>query len=137
MTKALEVLRAVPETTERAHQELVLQRLLGPALMATSAFSAPETIAAFSRARELAQIVAADVDIYPVLWGVWTSAIYRANYAVARDVAKEIITRAQAGPDQEACLVGHITGGFTDLMAGEFAPARGHYEEAVDLYQTR
>ena len=85
----------------------------------------------------MAQIVAADVDIYPVLCGVWTSAIYRANHAVARDVAKEIIARAQGGPDQEACLVGHTTGGFTDLMAGELAPARGHYMEAVDLYETR
>jgi len=55
----------------------------------------------------------------------------------SKPVAKEIIARAQGGPDQEACLVGHITGGFTDLMAGELAPARGHYVEAVDLYETR
>jgi class 3 adenylate cyclase/predicted ATPase len=137
LTKALDLLRAVPDTAERASRELALQRLLGAALMATSGFSAPETVAAFSRARELTRIVADDADTYPMLWGVWTSAIYRANHAVAREVAEEIIARAQGSGDPENRIVGNVAGGFTDLVAGSLAPALGHYEQAIGLYEIR
>jgi class 3 adenylate cyclase len=41
--KALDLIHTLPDTPERAAHELVLQRLLGAALMATRGYAAPET----------------------------------------------------------------------------------------------
>ena len=51
LTKALELLNTLPETPERTLQELSLQTTLGPALMATRGFGAPEVQRAYARAR--------------------------------------------------------------------------------------
>src|SRR5439155_13050732 len=43
LTKGLQVLQALPDTLERAQQELALQAALGPVLIAGKGWSAPET----------------------------------------------------------------------------------------------
>jgi class 3 adenylate cyclase len=57
LTKGLEVLATLPDTPERAQQELVVQTTLGPALIATKGYAAPEVLQAYARARELCQQV--------------------------------------------------------------------------------
>jgi len=49
VTRGLEVLTALPETRERAQQELALQITLGPALAATKGQQAPETERTYAR----------------------------------------------------------------------------------------
>ena len=53
LTKGLEVLATLPDTPERAQQELDLQIALGPALMATRGYAAPEVEGVYTRARQL------------------------------------------------------------------------------------
>ena len=57
LTRGLEVLKTLPDTPERAQQELDLQTALGPALMAPRGLAAPEVEYAYARARELCQQV--------------------------------------------------------------------------------
>src|SRR5207249_6481197 len=58
LTTALELLTTLPDTRERAQQELLLHLTLGAPLQATRGFSTPELRAAYTRARELCQQVA-------------------------------------------------------------------------------
>ena len=57
LTSALEILRALPDTPQRAQQELALQMMLGPALIATKGNGAVEVGAVYNRALELARQV--------------------------------------------------------------------------------
>src|SRR5205823_6166168 len=57
LTKGLEVLTTLPDNPERAQQELVMQSTLGPALMNTKGFMAPEVERVYARAHELCQQV--------------------------------------------------------------------------------
>src|SRR5262249_22280427 len=57
LTKGLDLLKALPDTPERAQQELDLQTILGPALMAAKGYTAPEVGKVYARARELCQQV--------------------------------------------------------------------------------
>src|SRR5439155_20993292 len=57
LTRGLDVLKTLPDTPERAQQELDLQTTLGPALMVTKGMGAPEVLHAYTRARELCQQV--------------------------------------------------------------------------------
>src|SRR4030095_6827356 len=71
LTTALELLKPLPDTPERAQQELTLQIALGVPLMATKGFAAPEAGAVYRRARELCQHVGETPQLFPVLWGLW------------------------------------------------------------------
>src|SRR5439155_15127624 len=57
LTRGLEVLKTLPDTPERTQQELVLQTTLGPALLATKGYAAPEVGRVYARAQELCQQV--------------------------------------------------------------------------------
>ena len=72
LTTALELLKTLPDTPERAQQELTLQLTLGAPLMATKGFAAPEVEAAYTRARELCQQVGETPQLFPVLFGLWS-----------------------------------------------------------------
>ena len=71
LTKGLELLKTLPDTPERAQQELTLQIALGVPLMATKGYAAPEVEQAYARARELCQQVGETPQLFPVLWGLW------------------------------------------------------------------
>jgi predicted ATPase len=55
LMKGLELLATLPDTPERAQQELAIQTTLGPALAAVKGFAAPEVLHAYTRARALCQ----------------------------------------------------------------------------------
>jgi predicted ATPase len=53
LTTALELLKALPDTTARARQELLLHLSLGASLMATKGYGAAEVEHTYTRAQEL------------------------------------------------------------------------------------
>jgi predicted ATPase len=71
LSKGLELLKLLPETTERAQQELALQVGLGPPLMATKGFGAIEVGRAYARARELCQLMGPTSHLFAILRGLW------------------------------------------------------------------
>jgi predicted ATPase len=136
MTRALELLETHPEIPDRAVSELALQRLLGSALMATKGYAAPETGAAYDRARQLCQVVGAGADVCPVLAGVWLFALTRANHVVGREIADELLSRGAAAGDPEALVVGRIAVATSDLHIGALALASPQFVQALTLHQT-
>ena len=54
LRQGIELLTTLPDTPERVQAELTLQTTLGPALMATRGFAAPEVAATYNRARNSA-----------------------------------------------------------------------------------
>jgi predicted ATPase len=65
LRQGIELLTALPETPERVQSELTLQTTLGPALMATEGYAAPEVAAIYSRARELYQQAEETSELFP------------------------------------------------------------------------
>src|SRR2546428_9836828 len=70
LTTALELLTTLPDTCERAQQELLLHLTLGMPLQAIRGFSSPEVKATYTRARELCHQVAEARQLFPVLCGL-------------------------------------------------------------------
>src|SRR5262245_26127677 len=73
-TQALELLGALPESPERNRQELMIQTMLGAAVIATNGWAAPEVARAYARARELCTKTGITSPLLPVLVGL--SAFY-------------------------------------------------------------
>jgi TOMM system kinase/cyclase fusion protein len=134
LTRGLGVLAALPDTPERAQQELVVQTTLGPALMATKGYSAPELLQAYARARELCQQVGETPQLFQVLRGVWYFYLHRVELRTARELGEQLLTLAQRVGDPALLLEAHYALGNTTNYLGEFATAQAHFAQGIALY---
>src|SRR5713101_7398985 len=72
LTKGLELLKTLPDTPERAQQELTLHIALGGPLVATKGYTAPEVERVYARARELYRQVGETPQLFQVLLGLFS-----------------------------------------------------------------
>jgi class 3 adenylate cyclase/tetratricopeptide (TPR) repeat protein len=116
LTTGLAVLQTLPETAERIQQELLLQTTLGPALMITKGFAAPEVEHAYARARALCQHVGETPQLFSVLRGLWQFYNGRGAYQTARELGEQCLQLAQQGHDTARRLEAHHTLWTTRLL---------------------
>jgi predicted ATPase len=69
--KALQLLNALPETPDRAKQEIDIQLALGIPLIAVQGYASAETREAFSRARTLCLRMGNNPEYFQALFGLW------------------------------------------------------------------
>src|SRR5207249_7449274 len=84
LTQGLELLATLPDTPERAQQELVMQTILGPALLVTKGQASLEVLHAYARAREICQQVGEPPQLFQVLRGLWYFYLLRVELRTAR-----------------------------------------------------
>ena len=118
LTKGLELLATLPETPERAQQELDLQIALGPALMATKGYAAPEVEQTYARARALCQQVGETPQLFPALWGLCRFYRSRGALQTARELGEQLLRLAQRAADPTHLLEAHDALGDDLVLAG-------------------
>src|SRR5262245_28596721 len=132
--RGLELLRKMPNTAERAEQELHMQLTLGVPLIATEGYAAPDVGNVYLKARELCEQLGGTADVSEVLWGLRTYHTMRAEFATAREIAEEFLRLAERLPYPGLAMRGHWALEIVFLHLGEFALALEHYEKALSLY---
>ncbi len=134
LTKGLELLTTLPETPERARQELSLQIALGATLAVTKGYGNTAAERVYSRARELCQQTEDTRQLFPVQWGLWTCYIVQAKQQLAREVGEQLLRSSQHVQDSTFLLEAHLAlaGSLHDL--GEFTPARHHWDHSLACY---
>ena len=137
LTKGLEVLKALPVTSERVQQELTLQITLGMALRAAKGWAAPEVEQTYSRARELCQQVGSTPQLFSALWGLWTFYNVRAELQTACELGAQCLHLAQSIQDPALLLGAHTALGDSLLWRGEFSSSQAHLEEWITLYDSQ
>jgi predicted ATPase len=134
LTRGLDILTTLPDTPERAQQELDLQTTLGSALVAIKGQASPEVEQAYSRARELCQQVGETPQRFRVLRGLWYSYLHRVELQTARELGEHLLTLAQQVGDPALLLEAHYALGNTLNYLGEFAAAQAHFAQGIALY---
>jgi class 3 adenylate cyclase/predicted ATPase len=134
LTNALELLKTLPDTPERAQQELALQITLGPALSATKSWAAPEVEHAYARARELCQQIGETPQLCTILRGLWVFYFIRAEHQTAQELGERCLTLAQSLQDPFLLLEAHHAYWDTLAWRGEAVSARAHIEQGAALY---
>src|SRR5712692_6268327 len=134
LTRGLEVLATLPDTPERAQQELVMQTTLGPALMATKGLAAPEVEHAYTRARELCHQVGETPQLFLVLVGLCILYRQRGAFQTARQVGEQCLVLAQHTGEPALLLEAHRALGVPLFYLGELALSRFHLEQGSALY---
>ena len=132
--RGLELLLRLPDTPERAWQELCLQLTLGVPLIATEGYAAADVGSAYLRARELCGQLGETPDLSEALWGLWTFHTLRAELGTAREIAEEMLRLAERFPAPGLSMRAHLAMEITFLHMGNFAPAIEHFEKAFSLY---
>ena len=104
LTKGLELLTTLPDTAERTQHELDFLTALGPALMATKGYAAPEVVQAYTRARELCQQIGERSEHFLILWNLWLFYLVRAEHQAAMELGEQCLQLAQSLQDETLLL---------------------------------
>src|SRR5216684_297876 len=136
LTAALELLVRLPESPARDQRELGLQTTLGPVLMITKGWAAPETERVYLRAQELAETGGTAAQRYLLLIGLFGTAYVGGRLHEARDWIEQVRTLVSQQPEPEFLLELHHLDWSFALSTGELEAAQRHVEDGLAFYQT-
>ncbi len=113
---------------------LRLQIAYGQALLSARGYSARETAAAFSRARDLATSIEDPAARIPIYYGLWVGSYVRSELEPMREMADLLMLEAaklQAAPE---LYVAHRILGVNYHLQGDYVRAAQHLQLAADGY---
>jgi hypothetical protein len=131
LTKGLELLATLPETPERTRQELEMYMALGPALVATKGYAAPEVEHTYTRAQALCQQVGETPHLFPLLRGLCMFYYGRGALPTARELGEQLCRLAQCETVPAPLLEAQVLLGYTLLLLGDYATAWMHLEPGM------
>jgi len=124
----------LPESEGRAKQELGLHLTLGPALMSTKGWGAPEVEQAYLRAQELCRQVGEPSQLFVVTWGLWHHNQHCGNLKMAQGLAGEVLSLGEQQSDAGLLLQAHHAAWTTHFSQPELVSCRDHAEKGIALY---
>jgi predicted ATPase len=131
--RALALLDGLPESPALLQEELAIQMILGTALLGAG-WAVPEVERTYLRARELCTRVGDGPGCFAIRSGLFGFYVSRAELAVARDLAREMLDIASVTDDAAVQLAAHHDAGMLAFYRGELTAARDHLERALALY---
>jgi predicted ATPase len=130
LEKALGLASALVDEPARRLLRLRLQTTYGYALFHTRGQTAPETIAAFARARALSADVEQPAEKISACWGMWAASFVHADLTTMLEVTEDLMREAQRLPGSLEAVLAHRMSGITFWFQGDYASAREHLEQA-------
>ncbi len=137
LEKALEVVATVAAPLGRDRRELEIRLALLTPTIALKGYASPETAAAVAKAREIADRVGDAGQLFPIMYGEWTSNIVRGKVLAALDLAEHYVRLAKRHPDTTPLVVGHRMLGLSLWSSGELARGGEEFERALALYDPK
>ncbi len=134
LRKGLTVLHSLPDGPERTQHDLLLHSTLGPPLIATKGYAAPEVEHVYTRARELCGEAGDTPQLGVNLYGLWTFYTTKADYETARTLGEQLLILSESVDDTMMRLDAHLTLGCTSFFEGEFGQAHARGQQGLALY---
>ena len=136
LTKGLELLKTLPDTPERAQQELTLQLALGAAADGHQGLCGPGSGEQSMPGREsCVGRWARPLSSSRCWWDCGYFISYRAELQTAHELAEQLLRLAQSVQDSDVSCRGPLCAmGSTLFSSGKFASARVHLEQGIALY---
>jgi class 3 adenylate cyclase/predicted ATPase len=131
---ALELLEHLPETPERAQQELTLLLSLAAALATVRGFGSPEVVAAYTRALGVCERIGETSKIFPVQLGLRTYYQLRAEYRTASELGERLLRMARQTGKPAWLVEAHLARSTSLFYLGDLDAARVHQEQALVFY---
>jgi len=133
LTQALELLQRLPDTPERAQQELSLLIALGVPLHMTKGYGAAEVSRTYTRARALCQQLSDTPQLFLALTGLAWYHLVRGELQTMRAIGERLLSVAQRRQGPTLLLQAHLVLGTSLFHLGEFAACVAHMQQAEAL----
>ncbi len=137
LNEGLRLLALLPDTPDRARTELTLQSTLGPPLIVTRGFAAPEVEKAYTRARELCRQLGNAPELFSILAGLWDFYLVKTQLLKAGELARELHELAKSLGDPELLLPADRALGETSFWLGDPTTAVRHLEQVIERYDPK
>ena len=115
-------------------QRLKLQTTYGNALISARGYQAPETTAAFARARELAAEIEDASERVSVHYGQWAGCFVRAELRPMRELVQTLLSDCADRAASSEAGVAYRLSGETNWFEGKFVEARIDLERALAIF---
>ena len=130
---ALELLRTMPHSPQRAERELALLLALGSPIAVTKGWDSPEVEKVYGHARELCQEAGETPQLLRALFGLAGYYIIHGEYKSAQESMEQNLNLARRSQDPGVLLQAHHYLGALQTFAGELASARHSQDEVITL----
>ena len=141
LTRAIGQIATLPATPALRREQIKLQVALANALMHTKGYAAPEARAAEERARLLIEQAEAlgeppedPLLLFSVLYGIWAAKYVAFNGDAMRELSAKFLALANREETTAPAMVGHRVMGFSQMLTGDFAEGRAHFDQSIALY---
>jgi class 3 adenylate cyclase/predicted ATPase len=132
--RGLALIGAQPEDRTRAGREIDLRLALGLSSLSVRGVSSRETLQAYERACELAEMRGDARQLFQAVYGIWQTHAPSGRVSTARPFSDRLLTLTERVADRGLRLQAHHSAWTTDWWSGELASADRHAEAGRNLY---
>jgi class 3 adenylate cyclase/tetratricopeptide (TPR) repeat protein len=136
-SRALELIKELPETPARAASELGMVLALGPALVAAQGFPDPRVGQTYDLAWELCKNTGDNSNLPLVLRGRQLHELVQGDVCKAREIAQELFDLAEIEGDPALIIGGHHALAQSNCYRGDLIAAREHAEAGIAAYDPK
>jgi hypothetical protein len=133
LRRALELAEGMGGGEDACRMQLTAQARLGSLLLMTRGYSAPEVGVVWSRAADLCRQVGDTPELLVAMWGAWSFACVRGDFARAMELAIELSERGEGSHDVRFALIGLQTLALTSWHLGRLGDADQHVQRLAEL----
>jgi class 3 adenylate cyclase/predicted ATPase len=137
LEKALDLSKDLDDTEEQRLSRLRLQISYGNTVRWAKGFGARETIAAFARARDLAETCADGPERLSANFGLWIASLLVGDLPTMQALANIFLRNDRKWSDLAEEGLAYQVGGITCWFAGDLRNARLHLEHARACYDNQ
>jgi class 3 adenylate cyclase len=134
LNQGLELVSALPRSTQRDASELGLRIRLGPVWMALKGWATPEVWTSLHPALALAKSLERHDALAPILWGLTNNLCTQGRVAESLPWAQEMLHLAKTTVDADLLIAGHTRACNSCCHMGEFTKAVEHADKVLELY---
>ncbi len=134
LRKALELIKTVNDSPERARQELELHLTLGPALVAARHFADPDVGQSYARALELCQQLGDSIHLPLILRGRQAFHRLRGELSKARELGEQLVALAERQQDPALLIGGYQALGQDLFQLGNLVAAHRTVDRGIALF---
>jgi class 3 adenylate cyclase/predicted ATPase len=134
LTKGLELIASLPESSERISREIEFRLALGAPLVATQGYGSVEAQAAYARAKELCAGAGESPQLFRSLMGLWNYHVLQPDMETASELSRELFNLAAKLGSDEFRLLAELAACLTCYWSGRFTSVLSHAARVRVLY---
>jgi class 3 adenylate cyclase/predicted ATPase len=132
--KALDLVRSMPDDKARNRHELAIQINLGHVHVTAKGFGAPEAGASYARARDLANDLQDQSQLFTSMWGLWLFNNTQPGKGAARSLSEELLALGARTADSGQMLQACHASWTTNFIIGDFGYTSRQARRGRELY---